>query len=296
MESFELYLFSFGAFSFDLCSVAARVLVVCELLLGLGLISGLWRRCVNVLSAVMLAGFSAFLIWRIAVGDSGSCHCFGDVVDMNPVQSLLKNAVLGVLLAVCWPSEGPLAKYVRALAERLPGRVDWTLAAGIVVSVGLMATVFIVNPPDAVIRFRHRDSEVDLAIEKWPSVADSLGLSGPGRKAVLLFSPSCEHCLHCASKLSEMVRRHDLPQERFHVVFMAVTDDEAALSTMIDGFYEMAGIGDMSFQLQTLDVETMIPLTYGLLPQVCLFDGDSLVADYDGLTLDEAAIVNFFSE
>ena len=44
MESFELYIFSFGFAGFDLCSFAARFVVIAELIIGLGLASGQYFR------------------------------------------------------------------------------------------------------------------------------------------------------------------------------------------------------------------------------------------------------------
>lgn len=92
VDDFELYVFSFGFASFDLCSLAARAVIAGELILGLGLVSGWWHNFVNSVTAALLVGFSGFLIWRMAAGDGESCHCFGNLVEMNPAQSLVKNA------------------------------------------------------------------------------------------------------------------------------------------------------------------------------------------------------------
>ena len=89
MEGFELYIFSFSFAPFDVCSVVARLVVIAEFILGLFLFLRIFIKPVNLVTAVSLAGFSVFLLWRVISGDAESCHCMGDLVEMNPVQSLL---------------------------------------------------------------------------------------------------------------------------------------------------------------------------------------------------------------
>ena len=112
VNDFELYIFSFGFASFDLCTLVARLVIIGELILGLGLVSGWWHNFVNSVTALLLVGFSGFLIWRMAVGDEGSCHCFGNLVEMNPTQSLVKNVVALAALAFAWSA--PTELFARA--------------------------------------------------------------------------------------------------------------------------------------------------------------------------------------
>jgi len=289
MESFELYIFSFGLFSFDLCSVAARFLICSELLLGLGLVSGLWRKTVNYLCALMLGGFSIFLVWRLAVGDEGSCHCFGDVLDMNPWQSLIKNAVFAALLAGGWNYKLP------AFMDKVSKKI-WLLVT-ILLSVACFATVFIVNPPDMVVRWRTGSSDY-LVMDKWEQYAEEADVVDDGDHRVVLFlSPYCEHCQHCAAKLTRMIERHDLYTGDFFIVFMYPYDEEGHdMAPLEEAFFEGAGVEDLGIPRLYLSYLEFIPLTRGLQPLVCLFDGTTKVAEYDGLTLDENFLVEFLSE
>jgi len=290
MEGFELYIFSFQLFSFDICSLVARLLVACELLLGLGLISGLWRRTVNWLCAAMLGGFSIFLLWRVALGDEGSCHCFGDVLDMNPVQSLVKNAVMGVLLAIGWTApKRDAAELLASFFSKVRVPVC-RIVATIVVSAAVLTVVFAAYPPSFYFRAVNRGH--DLSVEKWRPFSDEYGIS-EGREVVLFLSPLCEHCQHCAAKMKTILDRHDLDTSKMHIVFTTVTDRPEDMEKLIPYFYEQAGIDELGLDTHIITFDLFIPMTDGTMPLVCLFEDAELVKEYSYNTLDESALVDF---
>lgn len=290
MESFELYVFSFGFLGFDLCSLLSRILVSSELIIGIGLISGIWRRAVNWTCAAMLGVFSIFLLWRWALGDNQSCHCFGDVLEMNPWQSLLKNLVIGALLAFGW--DAPKRDMVTVLKEKFPALRDALCRAVVAATVSLasFSVVFATNPASLYFRIFSRSNS--FSEQLWKPVSDEFSLSD-GRQAVMFLSPLCEHCQHCASKVSTILLRHDLDLSRLHVVFMTVTDNEADMDVLIPAFYEKAGIKPFDVDTHILGYERFIPMTDGIMPLVCLFEDASLLKEYSYSTLDEKAFVEF---
>lgn len=102
VDEFELYVFSLGFGSFDLSTMAVRLLIVGEAILGIGLILDAWHSWICWLTALVLSAFSCFLIWRWSIGDESNCHCFGELMNLNPWQSLIKNAFLGIGLGLVW--------------------------------------------------------------------------------------------------------------------------------------------------------------------------------------------------
>lgn len=290
MESFELYIFSFGLFGFDLCSLAARALVAFELTLGLGLASGMWRRTMNWTCAAMLGAFSLFLLWRLALGDKESCHCFGDVLDMNPAQSLLKNAAMGALLALGWNSpKRDLVDMLCRFAKRLRP-ATCRIAASLAVIAAAFSLTFAVCPPS--IYFRMHRKSVNISEEMWRPYSDEFGFS-EGREVVLFLSPVCEHCQHCARKFSTILERHQLDTSRIHIVFMDVADKPEDMSKLIDYFYGQAGVPDPGLDTRTIPFEKMIPMTDGVLPLVCLFEDGALVKEYGYSSLSESSLAGF---
>lgn len=302
VDDFELYIFSFGFAGFDLCTLAARLIIIGEFILGLGLVSGWWHNFVNGVTAALLAGFSVFLLWRMSVGDEGSCHCFGNLVEMNPVESLIKNSVALIMLGVAWsrPSEllsgfasaESLAEpaFCRLARKCVRGVYGHKVLTAMVISLVTALTVLIINPPDMWFRLTGGDSH-DLNAEAFRPYADSTGISA-GRKIVCFYSVNCGHCRHCAEKMAGIIRRHDIPADSVHCFFMQEYVD---MSVPVETFFEEYGAG-LQLPFSSMNPLEFIPLTDGSMPLVCLFEDGALVKEYDRLTIDEGTIREFFSQ
>ena len=275
MESFELYIFSFGFATFDICSLVARAVVIMEFLLGSFLVFNLLHRFMKWITAAFLAIFSIFLLWRMIAGDTESCHCMGDVIDMNPIQSLIKNAVLAIMLAFSWNTDSRVFNRQNLIAF---------LTAAVTA-----ATVFLVCPPD--FYYRNTSESNDLSQEAFRPVADSLDLS-KGRRIICFYSATCEHCRHCASKMAGIIRRHDIPLDSVSVLFMQT---HAAQDSVVTAFYAEHGDG-LVLPYHDLHPFDFIPLTNGSMPLVTLFMDGNLVKEYDYLSLDEKELASFFNE
>ena len=94
IDDFELYIFSYGLLPLNLCYLVARLCIAAEMALALFIALGWWRRWVNLVAFLILILFSLFLGYAALIGRTDSCQCLGRLADLNPIQSLLKNAVL----------------------------------------------------------------------------------------------------------------------------------------------------------------------------------------------------------
>lgn len=273
MEGFELYIFTFGVAGFDLCSYLARFIVASEFIIGLGLLTRVSYRLFKYATALFLSVFSLFLLWRIAVGDSESCHCMGDIVDLNPLESLIKNICLALFLVLAWKAED----------RPINHRNLWLCISSSVV----MAAVFIVVPPDAFYRIGR--SSNDINIEEFTSVADSLGYSD-GRRMICLYSATCEHCRNSASKMAGIIRRHDIPVDSVSVIFMQTHQQQDSVSL---DFFKRYGEG-LELPSSYLHPYSFIPMTNGAMPLVVLFEDGVLVKEFDYFSIDEREIAAFW--
>ncbi len=102
IDSFNIYLFSFGFLSFRLSVIVGWLAISTEILLGVALLSNRHHRFVCLLNVLMLLGFTFFLVYAWFVGRTDSCHCMGELLPFDPIHSILKNAVLLVLLFWVW--------------------------------------------------------------------------------------------------------------------------------------------------------------------------------------------------
>ena len=97
VDVFEVYVYSFGLIPLGLSFYVSRLVIGCELVLGASLISNRNHRFTLIATILFLVAFLVFLAYAHLVGRTDSCNCFGDLLPLNPVSSMLKNAVLLVL-------------------------------------------------------------------------------------------------------------------------------------------------------------------------------------------------------
>ncbi len=98
IDVFEIYVYSFGLFSLTTCFYLSRLLIAVELIIGTALISHRYHRFTVVATLLFLVCFIVFLVYAQLIGRTDSCHCFGELMPFNPIQSIVKNAVLVLVL------------------------------------------------------------------------------------------------------------------------------------------------------------------------------------------------------
>lgn len=267
LTQFELYLYSFGVGSFDICSIFARLLIAGEFLLGLWIAAGFARKWSNAVTAFALAAFSLFLIRNLLIGDDRSCNCFGSFVFMPPGVSLGKNAVMALILAVAW-NKGSLVSCVRT----------WHLFS---IALAATAGIFVISPPDMFFT----DRDINLSYTDWDDVVGSYPL--PGKKIVCLFSTQCQHCINCVSKVRGFISRGECEESSVHEFFLKTTDE--SMEEMISEFN-----AEYDFQYDILPPDIFISLTNGSFPIILLTEDGKIKKEYDYISLDEQEVQDFF--
>ena len=216
IDAFEIYLFSFGWFSLGTAFLLARLVIVAEYVLGLLLLTNFYPRLAFWGSLAMLAGFSLFLTVLAVKGNHDNCNCFGELVNLNPVQSLLKN--LG-MLAVLLLSAG-----VKPFRFRRKG-----LWLALIILIPL-ATVFIVSPPD---NWRY-DSYARHELVNEPAFREAVDQGilphsvVEGDHIVCLYSLKCQFCKMSAEKIMTLRARGEFPQSPIIAIFGRGDDPDPA--------------------------------------------------------------------
>ena len=83
----------------------AIILVAVEVLLGLALLLGLWKRAVLILLSGMIGFFTFLTFWSAYFNQVTDCGCFGDAIPLTPWESFYKDVVLSVLILILWWGE-----------------------------------------------------------------------------------------------------------------------------------------------------------------------------------------------
>ena len=214
---------------------ATRFIIALETWLGLCLLLSLYVRFILRFSLVLLLIFSIHLLYLVAIGDTGNCGCYGEMISMSPVASLGKNVVL---LAV----NGFLLRY--AYRGNKKPRITWLFLPML-----FAATMFVwqsQTPPDEV-------------VEKLPTFETETGIDfANGSYLVAILNLGCEHCQEAAQQIAAWQNSGvDLPQ--VVALFFAEGDTTVADFNTITG---------SNFPYQMIDVNTFFDLIGSAPPRI----------------------------
>lgn len=194
INQFTVYVSSFGFFSPMLCYVLARLCIGAELVLALFTLCGWYPRMMRLFTAGILIFFSLFLCYSALIGREDNCQCFGQLVDLDPLQSLLKNAVLLALVLIYYKFVSPKPR----LEERK-----------VVLSV-LLALVMMAVP------FMGEESQ-DFNMKRFVTAIGPGGQLrhhgiGEGRRIVSFVTPNCPYCRAARHLIDSVAEQENLPR------------------------------------------------------------------------------------
>lgn len=270
MDSFEIYIYSYHFFSLNVSFIVARLAIILELVLGIGLVSHALHKLYWWGSMAMLGGYTLLLIYALTLGRTDSCHCFGDFLQLDPKQSLIKNGILMLLFLLIYRME----------SWKTPFR--W-LILFLTVMISTIA-VFLISPPDNLTS--NSDPEQNLQIELFNEMLDDAPLDSlslrEGKQVICFFSTSCDYCQMAARKLSLMQQFYGFPKENITYLFMGNEESIAK-------FYEESSSAHYRDLLYP-DVACLLKAINGNFPVVVLLEDGEIVHEYGFRNMNEAEI------
>lgn len=96
IEPFEIIFIDLGVANFLTAPFLARFVIVFELFLGLSIIFNFWlKKWIYYIGQASLVMFSVYLIFLLVTqGNDVDCGCFGSLLALTPVESIIKNILL----------------------------------------------------------------------------------------------------------------------------------------------------------------------------------------------------------
>lgn len=215
LDQFELYIYSFNLLNFTWSTLAARAIIASEILLGILLIIKVKYKIAWWLTLLMLIGFSLLLVYVILFRNDSNCHCMGDLVEIKPTWSLVKNLV-AIALLFCVRDEEDCQFRGKTLAL-----VGAFIAA--------IVPPFVLFPIDNVYNFFAKSDNMDYNETAFNALmADStmqdVHLEGDNY-VVGVVSVGCQFCRVSCLKVSEMVDNNHLDTNR--ILFFVWGGDSA---------------------------------------------------------------------
>lgn len=275
IDRFEIYIFSYNILSLNLSFLVARLVIVGELLVGIGLVANVYKRLVDTCALLMLVGFTLFLGYASLIGRHDSCQCMGALLDINPTLSILKNALLTLLLLFAMG------------ARPWRWRPRWYVWLPLVLAPTV--AVFILSAPD---NWLFGPSDEVYNAEEFATAIQPEGIFYPlhldrGRHVIAFLTPGCPFCRMADEKLTHICRRNHLDSSAF--LYFCPTPDSTLAPLTVDTATFIRPcylIPSLSYAL----------ITYGQRPIIFLTDSGKVTGTCHYRNIDERRIVEFIKK
>lgn len=223
VELFELTFIDIGIANWYTAPVLARLMIVMELFIGVLLLLNLkLKKFTLKASLLVLIIFTIYLaiLW-IVDGNQGNCKCFGNILVMTPLESIIKNLAmiaLSIVLLIWHKGWDFKRSYILIIALAL-----------------LSLTVpNILNPPDFLVSYRSQQENTGYKLELEilydnPEVEQPSVDLRKGKHIIAFMSLSCKHCRVAAYKMYIISRQ--TPEIPF---FLVLNGDETELKSFHD--------------------------------------------------------------
>jgi uncharacterized membrane protein YphA (DoxX/SURF4 family) len=256
IESFEIYIYSFQLFSLNFSYLVARFIISAELILGIMLILNLLKRYTYIITLSVLTIFTAFLLFvHIIAGNQENCHCFGDIIKLDIVSSVLKNILLIALLLISKNSSLFHLRFEKIIIALL------IMAA--------FVSVNIVSPPDNWISSQKNAELNEKALTEAFSnniLEEELKYE---TKIICFYGTGCKYCQLMDKKLSLIQKRCPEAEMNFTGVFWGNPEN-------YEKFIQNSGINFTKTYL--ISPVTFLEITNGKMPVVIIMK-DGLITD-----------------
>ena len=272
MGAFEIYVFRSSFLSFDAASIVARLIVVAELFAALGFIFKWGYQLIWKLTMVFILILTAFLAYQVAGGDEENCFCLGELMEMSPTESLLKNAILIILLML-----------VRRESPATSFRFRTVLMA--LSFTAVVVVPFVVSPPDLFVKGSFRPAEHNQqALDEAMNRGDIPQRFVKGRNVLSFYSMACKYCKMSSTRISGMVSKNDIDRNQVHIIF------GGSKGNPIEFFEET---NSSVFEFSRLPRNPFLSITKGRMPLTLLIEDGKVIEEMNYRTIDEKRITRF---
>lgn len=227
IEAFAVQISLYGVIKApSLVTAAAYCTLTIETLLGAAFLAG-WRLrgLTYAAAAVLTIVFSGLIAFAWRYKGLEDCGCFGDYIKMTPAQSLLKNLVLLIVLAVAWYGTRGISAAVASADATKKGRLRLAAALvgmALVVTCGLAGNRTDDSGTPRLIPIQVEDK--DRPFQKFQFEIDGQRFNlGEGAYLVAMLNATCDHCRASVETLNDFFLMPELPEL---VALMLGSDEE----------------------------------------------------------------------
>jgi hypothetical protein len=217
IEPFQFNFIAIGIANWLTAPVIARLLIAIEFFLGTLLILNFQLHKFTLKAVIgVLLFFTLYLLYQIITeGNQGNCGCFGEMLKMTPLQSILKNIAMLTIVVFLLISK-------HSISWKWNNEIYFIVATtAIFVTVGL-------NPFDYNAAKIVKDEVTNLPLptdtlyHSNNTIPPTIDLK-KGKQIVCFFSLKCRHCLDAAFKIN--ILKNQNPQMPFYYILGGVNEN-----------------------------------------------------------------------
>ncbi|MFM9943898.1 MAG: MauE/DoxX family redox-associated membrane protein [Bacteroidia bacterium] len=303
---FERQIVDLGFGSWCFASYFTRFVIALELAIGIGILQPHFLKSFVIpVTVLLLAAFCIHLSYEIYKhGNSGNCGCFGDTIQMTPLEAIIKNILtifmlvylflnvkdrekgknrfvyLLLIYATCSLFMFAAFPFCTCKAET---PVDPILAEDTATSSLISPQNTTISADTSTYKVAKKDSlpkapeekspkKVKSAFSKFNTFGNKTVNLDEGKKLVCLFAPGCDHCQAAAKEIGVMAKKPGFPE-----VYILFIDEEVE---RIPNFFKIAGC---RFPYKVLDIPTFFKtLGDGQTPGINYLWNGNLMKSYNG--------------
>jgi len=274
IDAFEIYIFSLQWFGLPASSIVARLIISSEFILGFLLVTNINFDIIKKITLGVLILFSIFLAIQIVQGKTENCHCFGEIIQLSPLSSLIKNIVLAALLLLAYKNTG----------FTLPQTANIRL---FIISFAIVFPA-IISPPDFMIQFEQVADDALAIASKRMNNDTTLQAAGAneGKKLICFLSLKCNYCIQSATKISIIAKNQNLDGNILFVLMGDVND--------LPEFWEKSTAKHFNYTF--MPMRPFFQIAGPSVPSIYLSDNGKLKQQFNYRNINEQTIATFFNE
>ena len=270
IDEFDIYIYSFGILNFLVTSIFSRFLIAGEIILGFLLIFKICYKFTWRATMTILILFTFFLTYTLVFRNDANCHCFGDLIELSPIESIIKNLVIiGLLIFV---------KEQQSSDNRSRSRFQHPL----VFSLLPLVIVFIISPPDTIYKIIYSTEKEISTVDLYDSFNNVVSVNSQqpiaNSQLIAIVSSTCKYCHLGVKKLSMIMKRMGMNAADVNI-FIWGSDDS------ILNFIKETDTENYSYW--KIDPKQAIDITYGRFPIFIWMEDDEVVMIGDFRDINE---------
>lgn len=279
IDEFEIYIHSFHLFNFVTITIFSRLLIAAELLIGIFLITKTFYKYTWYGALLFLFGFTLFLCYVSIFRNDDNCHCFGSLIEVNPIHSIIKNAIMILLLLP-----------IRKLPEYSFSRKKWIISLSIVSALLVPFCLFpantIYNKFVSPIREINQPVYDDFMLD---SAMQTIDLQN-GNYIMAFYVSGCKYCKMSMKKIKTIFEYSDLDVNKLPIVIIG--ND----SSVVKFQNETETTNYRYYPYKNEQVRNILKIPYGNFPTFIFIENGIPIKAVDFHGLNENEIIDFIKD